>query len=274
MAKTYSEELLILTKTYPAPSTKYREITCVAAINRAGELRRIFPVPFRLLAGQQQFKKWEWIRASMRRPADDHRPESYRIDLDTVVRTGEKIGTDRGWYERLRWIEPHVVEGFAALEARRRSTGETLGFIRPSRLLDLEIKPIKNGDWSEADKAKLLQDGLLDVEAVRQRPPLRKLPYEFHYKYECETQHGTEKLRHKITDWEAGALYWHCRRDYGAKWEEYFRQRLAVEFSEKDLLFLMGTIHRFPDQWLIVGLVYPPRRKKVALEQLALGLNP
>lgn len=26
------EELLILTKTYPTPSTKYRETTCVAAV--------------------------------------------------------------------------------------------------------------------------------------------------------------------------------------------------------------------------------------------------
>lgn len=24
-------------------------------------------------------------------------------------------------------------------------------------------------------------------------------------------------------------------------------------------MFLMGTIHRFPGQWLIVGLIYPPR---------------
>ena len=26
----------------------------------------------------------------------------------------------------------------------------------------------------------------------------------------------------------------------------------------EELLILMGTIHRFPDQWLIVGFVYPP----------------
>jgi hypothetical protein len=28
----------------------------------------------------------------------------------------------------------------------------------------------------------------------------------------------------------------------------------------RDLMFLMGTIHRFPDKWLIVSLLYPPRR--------------
>jgi hypothetical protein len=24
-------------------------------------------------------------------------------------------------------------------------------------------------------------------------------------------------------------------------------------------MFLLGTIHRFPNQWLIVSLIYPPR---------------
>lgn len=51
MNQPVNEELLILTKTYPSPSSKYRETTCVAAINRQGEMRRLFPVPFRLLEG-------------------------------------------------------------------------------------------------------------------------------------------------------------------------------------------------------------------------------
>lgn len=26
----------------------------------------------------------------------------------------------------------------------------------------------------------------------------------------------------------------------------------------KDMMLLMGTMHRFPDQWLGVSLIYPP----------------
>jgi hypothetical protein len=26
-------------------------------------------------------------------------------------------------------------------------------------------------------------------------------------------------------------------------------------------MFLMGTIHRFPEQWLIASLIYPPRQR-------------
>src|SRR6266480_856869 len=128
-----TEEFLILTKTYPSPSAKYRE------------LRRLFPVPYRLLAGKVQFQKWEWVRARVSRSDKDHRPESHRIDTDSIVRTGKKISTKGGdWSERLKWIRPHTVESFSKLETRRQATGQTLGFIRPSRIVRFEITPVKN----------------------------------------------------------------------------------------------------------------------------------
>jgi hypothetical protein len=269
---SYSEELLILTKTYPSPSAKHRETTCVAAISRTGLMRRLFPVPFRFLDGSQQFPKWEWIRADLIRPSEDHRPESRKIVLESIVMMGEHVSTEHEWRARRRWIEPHIVDGFATLEARRQVSGETLGFIRPTRLLGLDVVAVKDPDWTEEDKAKLLQDGLFDSDAVRSRPPLRKLPHDFYYNYECDSASGLETLRHKITDWEAGALYWRCQREYSNMWEDAFRQKLEVEFAQKDLLFLMGTIHRFPDKWLIVGLVYPPKSQAEKPEQLTLGL--
>lgn len=267
------EELLILTKTYPTPSTKHRETTCVAALSSNQMMRRLYPVPFRLLDGEHQFNKWEWIQASVSPAKGDKRPESRRIDVTTIGRPGKRIGTEHEWAERRHWIEPHIVESFTTLEARRQSTGETLGFLRPKRLLELEIKSVKDPDWTDEDKAKLLQDGLFDSEEVRARSLLRKLPYDFHYDYECESSNGIEILRHKLTDWEVGALYWHCYRDHGIHWEKPFRQRLEIDFANKDLLFLMGTVHRFPDQWLIVGLVYPTKPKPDGGQQLSLGLG-
>src|SRR6266404_8971541 len=119
MPAPITEELLILTKTYPSPSTKFRETTCVAAVNSAGEMRRLFPVPYRLLAGETQFQKWEWVHARISRTDKDHRPESYRMDTDSIVRTGKRISTKGGdWNERLKWIRPHIVERFSKLEIR------------------------------------------------------------------------------------------------------------------------------------------------------------
>lgn len=89
----HRENLLILTKTYPHPSKKYREITCVAAITERGELRRLFPIPFRFLEGKHQFQKWEWINAHISKARNDHRPESHRIIVDDIRRNGT-IGTE------------------------------------------------------------------------------------------------------------------------------------------------------------------------------------
>ncbi len=276
----HTERLLIVTKTYPAPSTKHRETSCVAAINDAGQFRRLYPVPFRLLDGDQRFKKWEWIEAKVQRANDDKRPESHRIFVDTVVRNDEVVGTDNYWEERRRWIEPHVRTDFDDIETRRAEkesqrggSGETLAYLRPHRILGLEISEARNPDWTEEERAKLVhkQDGLFDSEELRVQAQLRKLPHDFYYRYECESVGGRKEYKHKITDWEVGALYWNVRRSHREKWEQPFREKLEVEFSAKDMLFLMGTMHRFPDSWLIVGLAYPPKQLPARDPQLGLA---
>ena len=234
MGQPITEELLILTKTYPSPSATYRETTCVAAINRQGEMRRLFPVPYRLLEGTAQFKKWEWITARLTKPTKDHRPESHRLDADSISRSGDVIKTTGGnWSERLHWIEPHIVENFAALETRRLTSGQTLGFLRASRIVELRITPVKQTDWTEADKIELSQDGLFDTHEVKSRPRLRKLPFDFHHKYESAISTGVETNVHKLVDWEVGALYWNCFQDYGTRWEEKLRQKTGNRFCPK-----------------------------------------
>ena len=88
---------------------------------------------------------------------------------------------------------------------------------------------------------------------------LKKLPYDFHYRYACAIGDEVREYRHKIADWEAGALYWTCRYRYGRNWGAAFRAKLEQDLPAADLMFLMGTIHRFPDQWLIVSLDLPPK---------------
>ena len=39
-----------------------------------------------------------------------------------------------------------------------------------------------------------------------------------------------------------------------------FRAKLFDDLGNKDLMFLMGNIHRFQDQWLIISLIYPPKQ--------------
>ncbi|MDT8843616.1 hypothetical protein ParKJ_40125 [Paraburkholderia fungorum] len=51
---------------------------------------------------------------------------------------------------------------------------------------------------------------------------LRKVPFDFYYRYVCDTPDGEKEHKHKIVDWEAGALFWKCRESYGIDWEKPF----------------------------------------------------
>lgn len=260
VTRAVTERLLIIAKTYPSPSSKYREVSCVAAVNDGGELRRLFPIPFRLLEQSSQFKKWDWITAKVMTPNDDKRPESRRIDIDSIQKVGHiDTGRKRDWAERLRVVEPHIIDNTDDLESRRLSTGQSLGFIRPSKLIGLEISKSDEPTWSEKDLVNLEKSGMFDSEDSRKRPLLEKLPLDFYFHYECKTSEGIKLCKHKIIDWEAGELYRTCLRDYGSRWEAKFRQRLEEDFSKKELVFMMGNMHRFPHQWLIVAFMYPPK---------------
>lgn len=52
--------------------------------------------------------------------------------------------------------------------------------------------------------------------------------------------------------------------------EAPFRHKLETDLPDKDLMLLMGTIHRFPKQWLIISLIYPPKRQNEDDQQIAL----
>ena len=126
-----------------------------------------------------------------------------------------------------------------------------------------------------AEREKLLQEQMQgnlfsEAEERKQVKELRKVPFDFYYRYVCDTPDGERECKHKIVDWEAGALFWKCRQSYGPDWEKPFRAKLEEDLGGKDLMFLMGNQHRFQDQWLIISLVYPPKRKPVDDRQASL----
>jgi hypothetical protein len=265
--KVIDERLLILCKTYPSPSRKYVETSCVAAMTEAGKLIRIFPVPFRLLDDKaHKFKKWQWIKAKIQKANDDQRPESYRIYVDTIELEGEPLDTKDYWKTRRFWLNKlPTFPDLDALEAERQKQGTSLGLLKPSKIEKLELKAAETPNWTEDELSKLMQaqnQGELFAEDRKNIKQLEKLGHHFYYHYACDKKH----YRNKIVDWEAGELYRKVIKQND--WEQKFRTRYEDEFKEKDLMFLMGTIHRFPDKWLIISVIYPPKQP---LELLAQG---
>lgn len=147
-----TERILILAKTYPSPSARHFETSCVAGITRNGQMRRLFPVPFRMLNDQQQFRKWQWIDVRVSKASADHRQESHRVFVDTL-QCGERVGTAHDWAERRMWLQraphcQHVVEIPEDI---------SLALLRPGKLLQLEIVRARHADWTQEEKEKLMR---------------------------------------------------------------------------------------------------------------------
>ncbi|MCA6084942.1 hypothetical protein [Candidatus Endomicrobiellum agilis] len=72
------KKILITVKTYPVPSKKYDETVCTAGITEDGEWVRLYPVEFRKLEYDKQYKKYDWIEVTAERRTEDFRKESFK----------------------------------------------------------------------------------------------------------------------------------------------------------------------------------------------------
>jgi hypothetical protein len=88
--------VLITVKASPEPSKSYGDTVCVAGVrlneDGSGSWVRIYPVAFRHLDTDQQFKKFEVIEVDLVRSTKDARAESFRPNWDTLSR--QKKGGD------------------------------------------------------------------------------------------------------------------------------------------------------------------------------------
>jgi len=275
MALSRIERILILAKTYPSPSAQHVETSCVAGITEHGCMRRLYPVPFRLIKESQKFKKWQWVKLRVEKATRDHRPESHKVYVDDIV-CGEQIDTRRDWAERRLWLEKiPTFDSPEAMDAARLSEGISFALLRPRQVLGLDIISARHADWTAEEREKLTReltqgDLFSEAEVQREMHQLRKIPFDFYYRCIYSTSEGEREYKQKIIDWEAGALFWRCRMSHGDNWEQPFRAKLEGDLIGKDLMFLMGNLHRFQDQWVIVSLIYPPKLPPQASGQASL----
>lgn len=264
MQKKWKARILILCKTYPSPSAKYSETSCVAGMDEHGNLIRLFPVPFRLVNNEQQFKKWQWINVLVEK-SPDRRVESHKVFIDTIEPC-EWVSTRKDWTDRRYWLDKlPIFHDFNTLEQARQTDGITLALLRPHEITELLITRASADEWTDQELDKLQQmqqQASLFDEDLPTLKRLQKIPFDFHYRYSCLVDGELIDYKHKIVDWEACQLYRTVLRSHGKDaWEAPFRQKIFEDLPSKDLMFLMGTIHRFPNQWLIVSLIYPPKRQ-------------
>lgn len=267
-------ELLPLVKAYPALSRSYGEVCCVAGTRMTADgprWIRLFPVPFRSLADDQQFSKYQRIRLRVMAHGGDRRPETRRPNRDSIVTVGAPIPSREGWVRRRRWVEPLLVPSMCEVRRRERQDRTSLAVFRPQHVDDLVIEDRDiDADKRAVARAFAAQRDLFSGLGRDERPSqlraLEQIPYAFKYRYHCaDTDCGGHEQ--SIIDWEIAQYYRQVSRR--SDWRERLRTRWLEDLCgpDKDTAFFVGNQHLHPRTFMILGVWWPPKQP----EQLALA---
>lgn len=252
-----TRKILIATKTYPSISTKYQETVCTAGILLSEEENplqwiRIYPIRYRYLDFDKRYPRWAIVSAKIKRNDQDYRPESFKIDYNSleIIR---KIDTTNNWQERKSLVLSLQFRSIADIQAQ----GKSLGIIKPKSIERFFSKKTSR-EWNQKQQAVLNQLDLFEPNI-----DLEKIPYKFFYQF---TDEDNVPHKYSISDWEIMELYRKCRdrsQLLGLEAEQYalekVRQKLEDDFLEsKDLYFIVGNLKNHAKSFMIIGLFYPP----------------
>ena len=220
---------------------------------------RLYPVNFRDLPFSQQYKKYQWIEVvAEKHKGRDVRKESYRPDSDSVRVLGEPIPTRKGdWSDRDAIVLQNAAGSMEELWDQQKADRTSLGVFKPQRVLDLKISE-DDAEWKPQFLEALKQSRLWDDRVVTKEPP-RKVPFKFHYRFECDDPR-CRGHRMMIEDWEVGALYWRLV-DNGAAPQQAAESVRAKFLDElcgegKETYFFVGTVLEY-GTWVVIGVFYP-----------------
>jgi hypothetical protein len=257
------QKILILVKTYPEISRKYIETVCTAGILAdTKKLIRLYPIRYRYLEGEFQFKKYQWIRAKITKAISDSRPESYNL-VEGTIEIGNIIGTDDGWHEREEWVINHntLFNSVKDLLNSQKQSRTSLGIVKPKEILEFSIEPKSEAEMKEAEikkKSIISQMGLFE-----HPKDLELLPFRPVLKFKCDAPECNSHSM-SILDWEFGQLYRKIKESND--WKQKFTDKvMSICSPDKETYLILGNIARWQNIFCILGMFYPPKRRQMRL---------
>jgi len=232
---------VIIVKAAPQRGERHGETVCTAAITTDKKWVRLYPIAFRTLDDAQKFKRWDIVTYKWRLPSDDKRPESRRLDHETLVVTGTYPKKSR-----FALVEPMIVDSLVA----ERAAGRSFAFIRPTiKSFHIEKKSPKEFAAEQANFDDYANQTNFFFKALKS---YQACPYRFKYKYRIADGERTGTCQ----DWETEATFFLWSKQYGEEEAlKRIQKRWGEEMPSKGLLFAMGTHSLHADTWLINGLV-------------------
>lgn len=275
------EEVLVTVMTYPALSDKHFETVCTAGFRKDGSWIRIFPIPYRVLLGRDESKryhKWQWIEVDLEQNTDhDKRRESYHIRNIDSLKLSSHIDNTPNWDLRLSWVFKNkiIYKNMSTLLEDTKRDDTSLAVLKPLRIIDFVCEKADMSKFEEKlkrqenkYKAELLQMKLFEDENEMSETFrfAKKVPYKFSYIF--TTDDGRQR-KLMIEDWEIGMLYLNTFQKY--KNEEVTCQKVKEKYmnmAERDIYLFLGTSYEWhmknaPDPYLIIGVFAPPKKNAI-----------
>jgi len=260
MVYLVQKKVFIVGKTYPNPSKRYRETTCIGGITDNGEWIRLYPVPFRHMNDQYKFRKYDWITVDAKNDKDVwNRRESHKI-VYTTIKIVEHVnaGSDKNWEKRNAIILPLLDENLEKLMEVRDNEHKSMGMIKVTKDNFNEIYTEERGIESDVDQItidtiqKTLNGGTIS--------PLEIFPFKFKLDFYCC---GEKCNGHKIScfDWEMLELYRNMRKKYDSDIAvNKVKEKIEWMFDQRDVYLMLGTEYKY-NNFIIGSIYYPPKMK-------------
>lgn len=256
-------QVLVLAKTYPNVSREYTELVCTAGLRidtRPYQWIRLYPVPYRLLEQKERYKKWQIIKVRIAKRNSDHRPESYQPDRNTPIEViDDVIKSTDGWRKRGEYLKDFYNQTTACQLLRgartNRTRSQSLGIVHPRKIVDFKIQP--NPDYfAVADQEPETIYTLFGKDFQTVKPS----PFTLKFHYFCNDP-ACKGHRQSVIDWEVGASGYHRLNDNkGIKYaENAIKSQFVTNPMSKDLWFILGNMHKRPQDFMIISLFYPQK---------------
>jgi hypothetical protein len=257
-------KVVVLIKAAPVLTHDLEETMCVAGIRTdSGDPQwiRLHPVPFRDLADDSKFAKYQTVSLAARRPRSDRRPESWSPVSGSIIPT-ELMGTENGWAQRRHLVDRLGEARMCDLiEANRSGSGPdtpSLAVVRPiesPRLKITQRDELQLGEWRRRAAGAASRMSLFDDPSVS-KPDFEVVPWRFQYEFRCSAPRCNGH-RQTIVDWEALALWRHVRH------QPDWRDQMRLKFEEtlwkgRDTVLFVGNQEQHPVSFLVLGVFWPP----------------